>query len=160
MIRETAALRRGQVLCSVLKPRLVSICFANRRHLVDSSCRFCARRTRFETLSVPWSPNDGPSSVSVAPVHRRHSQAAMSRPAARLRNAEYSPGSTWWAFAVAKRISSTLTDRSRRLADSGRWSFFPSASTSMRRKKSSLPNTHSRKCCLNGSCGTPTSSRT
>ena len=48
-----ASHRGGQVLCSVFKPRLVSICFANRRHLVDSSCRFCARRTRFETLSVP-----------------------------------------------------------------------------------------------------------
>lgn len=66
-------------------------------------CRFPADRTNSLTLQA------------LPRRRRRQSQAAMSRPAAPLRNSAYSDDSTECADAVAVTISSTLTLLSRRL---------------------------------------------
>ena len=79
--------RGGQALCSVFRPSDASISRTVFRQPADCRWRRSARRTRLETLSVPVKPKVGPSCLSVAPVQRRHNHAAMSRPAAELRNA-------------------------------------------------------------------------
>ncbi len=63
--------QRSQGLCSVFKSRAVSILVAVSCQAVDAWQRCSARRTRFETRSVPASLKAGPSSESVAPVQRR-----------------------------------------------------------------------------------------
>ena len=146
-------------MCSVLRPSVASMCRAVSRQLADSLRRFPARRTRLETLSVPVRPNEDPSSASVAPVQRRHCRAARSRPAGELRNTAYCEASTPWWEAVQLRIWCMLTLCNRLLVDSCQCRSVPSASPTIRRRKPSLPKTHSRNSFLNATNGLASSKR-
>ena len=129
----TGGLRRGQALCSVFRPSDASISRTVFRQTADWRWRRSARRTRLETLSVPVSPKVGPSWLSVSPVQRRHNHAAISRPAAELRNWAYCEASTPCREAVARASAVCGLTRSGRPAiaeaeeGTGRWAKKPPA---------------------------------